>query len=195
MVSILPVLTVAQDKTSLDSTSVTPPVVTADYPRDCAGILMGTSGWPSIPSEVPAKTHLKHGFAPALTYGIASAEAVSDYEGLHARLQIGPGRPVICICHTISLSGNPVLVILHPKKDLRQLDGGNLHIRAKISEAQKTDLIPVNISQPESTVWLVQPQEELPAGEYALMLGTQNLSIFPFTVSAASPSSVAPEKH
>ena len=156
---------------------------------------MHSSDWISIPSEMPAKSHLKHGFAPALTYGIAPAAAVSDYEGLHARLQIEQSRPVICICHVISLPGNPALVRLHPKKNFRQLDGGNLHIGAKIAEAEKTDLLPINISQPESMVWLVQPQQALPAGEYALMLGTQNPSIFPFTVAAASPPSVAPEKH
>jgi hypothetical protein len=195
IVSMLSVLTVAQDKTSPDSTSATPPPVTADYPRDRAGILMGGADWTSVSSEVPTKSHLKHGFAPAVTYGIASAEAVSDYDGLHARVQVEPGRPVICICHVMSLPGNPALVMLHPKKNLRQLDGGNLHIRGKIAEAEKADLIPVNVSQPENGVWLVQPQQALPAGEYALMLGTQNVSIFPFTVSAANPPSVAPEKH
>jgi hypothetical protein len=193
--SAFPPLTAAQNKTSPDSASATPPTVTADYPRDRAGLFMQTSDWTSIPSEAPAKIRLKHGFAPALTYGIAPAAAVTDYEGLHARIQIEPGRPVICLCHLISLPGNPALVRLHPKKNLRELDGGNLHIGAKIAEAEKTDLIPINISQPESTVWLVQPQQALPAGEYALMLGTQNMSIFPFTVVAANPLSVAPEMH
>jgi hypothetical protein len=185
----------AQNKTAPDSALATPPTLTADYPRDRTGILICNADWISIPSDTPAKIHMKHGFAPALTYGIAPAAAVSDYEGLHARVQIEPGRPVICICHVISLPGNPALVRLHPKKNLRELDGGKLHIGAKFAEAEKSDLIPTNVSQPESTVWLVQPQQALPAGEYALMVGTQNMSIFPFTVAAASPSSVAPEKH
>jgi hypothetical protein len=126
---------------------------------------------------------------------LAPAATVTDYEGLHARVQIEPGRPVICICHLISLPGNPALVRLHPKKNVRELDGGKLHIGAKFAEAEKSDLIPINVSQPEDTVWLVQPQQPLPAGEYALMAGTQNMNVFPFTVAAASPSSVAPEKH
>jgi hypothetical protein len=193
IVSALPLLAAAQNKP--DSASATPPTVTADYPRDRAGMFMLSSDWISIPSEMPARSHVKHGLAPALTYGIAPATAVSDYNGLHAQVQIEPGRPIICICHIISLPGNPALVRLHPKKNLRELDGGNLHIRGKIEEAEKADLLPINVSQPESMVWLVQPQQALPAGEYALMLGTQNISIFPFTVAAASPSSVAPEKH
>ena len=195
ILSALPVVTTAQNQATLDSASPTPPTVRADYPRDRAGIMVLASDWISIPSAAPAKNHVKHGLAPAFTYGIAPAEAVSDYEGLHAPVQIAPGRPVICICRVLSLPGNPALVILHPKKNVRQLDGGNLHIRGKFEEAEKTDLIPVNISQPESGVWLIQPQQELPPGEYALMLGTQNLSIFPFTVAAASPPSVPPEKH
>lgn len=193
IVSALPLLAAAQNKP--DSAPAPPSTVTADYPRDRAGTFMLSSDWISIPSEMPAKSHLKHGLAPALTYGVAPATAVSDYEGLHAQVQIEPGRPVICICHVLSLPGNPALVRLHPKKNLRELDGGNLHIRGKIEEAEKADLLPINISQPESTVWLVQPQQALPAGEYALMLGTQNVSIFPFSVAAASPSPVAPEKH
>jgi len=193
IVSALPLLAAAQNKP--DSAPAPPPTVTADYPRDRAGMFMLSSDWISIPSEMPAKSHLKHGLAPALTYGVAPATAVSDYEGLHAQVQIEPGRPVICICHVLSLPGNPALVRLHPKKNLRELDGGNLHIRGKIEEAEKADLLAINISQPESTVWLVQPQQALPAGEYALMLGTQNVSIFPFSVAAASPSPVAPEKH
>jgi hypothetical protein len=66
-----------------------------------------------------------------------------------------------------------------------------------MSEAKQNDLIAVEVSQPENIVWLVRPLEALPAGEYALMLGTQNMSIFPFTVSPPandSPSPV-PGKH
>jgi hypothetical protein len=195
IVSASPLLTGPQNKTVPDSATATAPTLTADYPRDQAGILIRGSDWISIPLETPAKTRLKHGLAPAFTYGIAPAAAVSEYQGLHARVQIEPGRPVICICHLISLPGNPAVVRLHPKKDLRELDVGNLHIGGKIAEAEKNDLIPINVSQPESTVWLVQPQQALPAGEYALMLGTQNMGIFPFSVAAAGPSSVAPPEH
>jgi hypothetical protein len=195
IVSALPLLTAAQNNTPPGPASATLPPLTADYPRDRTGILIQSSDWISVPSEMPAKVRMKHGFAPALTYGIASAAAVTDYDGPHARVKVEPGRPVICICHVMSLPGNPALVRLHPKKDFRELDSGKLHIGAKVAEAEKNDLIPTNVSQPESTVWLVQPQQALPAGEYALMVGTQNMSIFPFTVAAASPSSVAPEKH
>jgi len=192
ILSALSVLARAQNGATQGAASTTPPTV--DYPRDRSGILIRNSDWISIPSEMPAKIHMKHGFAPALTYGIAPAGAVTDYEGLHARVQIEPGRPVICICHVISLPGNPALVRLHPKKNVRELEGGKLHIGAKFAEAEKSDLIAINVSQPENTVWLVQPQQELPAGEYALMAGTQNMSIFPFTVAPPSPPSAAPEK-
>jgi hypothetical protein len=197
ILSFFSVLAAAQETTTFDSALQAPSTVTADYPRDRAGILILSSDWVSLSNEAPAKTHLKHGLAPTFTYGIAPAEAVSDYEGLHAQVQVEPGRPVICICHLLSLPGNPALVILHPnaKKNVRQLDGGNLHLRGKIAEAEKADLIPINVSQPENGVWLIQPQQDLPPGEYALMGGTQNLSIFPFTVAPASPPSAPPGKH
>ena len=68
---------------------------------------------------------------------------------------------------------------------------------SKISEATKNDLIDVDVSQPENIVWLVRPREALPPGEYALMLGTQNMSIFPFTVASppSDPPKATPDKH
>jgi hypothetical protein len=93
------------------------------------------------------------------------------------------------------MPGIPAMVRLHPKKNFRELDGGKLRLGAKFERAEKSSLIPINISQPESTVWLVQPKQALPSGEYALMLGTQNMAIYPFTVTDASSSTVAPENH
>jgi len=189
----LPLPVAAQTQAPAGPGSATAPTFTTDYPIDRAGVLIRSSDWLSISPEMPAKSHVKHGFAPALTYGIAPAAAVSDYAGLHAQVQIEPGRPVICICHLISLPGNPAVVRLHPNKTFRELDAGKLHIGSKMAEAEKSDLIAINVSQPESTVWLVQPQQALPAGEYALMLGTQNMSIFTFTVAGASSSAATPE--
>jgi hypothetical protein len=146
---------------------------------------------------MPSKTHVKHGLAASLSYGAVPATPVANYDGIHAQVQIGPDRPVICICHLISLPGTPVLVRLHSKKDFRELDGSRLPvIGAKVTEASKNDLILTGVSQPETNVWLVRPREALPAGEYALMLGTQNLNIFPFTVSVAKDASgPPPDKH
>ena len=46
---------------------------------------------------------------------------------------------------------------------------------AKMAEAKQSDLVPTEVVQPENTYWLVRATEDLPAGEYALMLGTQNM--------------------
>ncbi|HTS13496.1 MAG TPA: hypothetical protein VMH00_15370 [Candidatus Limnocylindrales bacterium] len=167
--------------------------VSAEYPKDRAGILIRGTDWISIRSEMPTKSRVKHALAPTFTYGAAPAEIISEYEGLHAQASVATGRPVVCICHFTSLPGNPVIVRLHPKKNLRELDGGKIHIGVKMEEAEKSDLIPVDVSRPEDMVWLIQPQQTLPPGEYAVMLGTQNVSIFPFSVtdSGATPSSPA----
>jgi hypothetical protein len=195
-ISLLPLLAPAQSKP--DANSPKPSTVTADYPKDRTGVLIDSSGWTEVPQAFPSKTHVKHGIAASLTYGAVPAVVVAEYEGLHAPVQLEPGRPVLCICHLISLPGAPVVVRLHPKKNSRELDGGRLPVLgAKVSEATKSDLVDVDMSQPENTVWLVRPREALPSGEYALMLGTQNMSIFAFTISNpanASPAPV-PDKH
>jgi hypothetical protein len=195
-ISVSPGLVSAQDKT--DSSSTAPANFTADYPKDRTGMLIENSGWTDVPNAHPSKTHVKRGIAASFTYGAVPAVVVAEYEGLHAQVQLAPGRPVLCICHVLSLPGAPALVRLHPKKTFRELDGGRLPVLgAKISEATKNDLIAVEVSQPENTVWLIRPREALPAGEYALMLGTQNMSIFPFTVASLpsdSPNPV-PDKH
>jgi hypothetical protein len=169
----------------------------ADYPTDRAGIMIQNMNWATIAAAMPVKTKAKHGLAASLSYGTVPAIVVAEYAGLHADVQISPGQPMICICHLISLPGNPVLVKLHAKKESRELDGGKMAVLPivgghKVADANKSDLIPVDVSQPENMVWLVRPQQELPPGEYALMLGTQNISIFPFTV-AGSPTSSAKE--
>lgn len=178
----------AKDSAGLSST---------EYPKLRAGILILDSEWLSVPGTGPARSRAKHSFAPAVTYGIAPAAMVSEYAGLHSQVQVRPGQPIICVCHLISLPGEPVLVVLHPvpKKDLRELRAGNLHIGIKTEEAEKSDLIPIHMSHPEETVWLLQPDQALPPGEYALMLGTQNLAIFPFTVAAQSPTTPPPPVH
>jgi hypothetical protein len=52
-----------------------------------------------------------------------------------------------------------------------------------VASSDKSDLIPVEVSHPAENVWLVRPQAPLGSGEYALMLGTQNMNIYPFTAS------------
>lgn len=170
--------------------------LTADYPKDQPGVFIQGPDWVPITAAMPFKTHTKHGVASFFSEGAVPAVIVADYQGLHAAAEIGVGQPIICICHLIEIPGNPVLVKLHPKKNFRELDGGKLPIfGSKLAEATKNDLIPVDVSQPENTVWLVRPKDALPAGDYALMLGTQNMSIFPFTVISAgnNPSRSSPQ--
>jgi|SRR5215469_3574474 len=168
--------------------SATAPTLTADYPLDRAGIFIKDTEWSPVANQSPVKTKAARGFAASLSYGLVPAKVVAVYAGEHARTRSDGGQPVLCICHMISLPGDPVLVRLHPKKDSRELDGGKMIVYpvvggAKSADANKSDLIPVDVSHPEENVWLVRPQEALSPGEYALMLGTQNMSIFAFTVA------------
>ena len=165
-----------------------------DYPMNRPGIFIQTPAWAEVPNETPAKTRAARGIAASFSYGIVPAKVVADYAGDHASTQAGLGQPVLCICHIVSLPGQPVIVRLHAKKDMRELDGGKMIVYpvvggAKMADANKSDLFPVDVARPDPQVWLVRPQAPLPPGEYALMLGTQNISIYPFSVAAASNNS------
>ncbi len=183
----------AQERTDPGSSPTTSPVVAADYPSRSVGVLILKSDWLPLASEPPLRTRFKHGFAPALTMGVAPATMVAEYAGAHAMVEAGTDRPILCVCHVISLPGRPTLVRLHPKKNVRELDAGKLHLGAKTAEAQAGDIIAVNMSQPENAVWLVQPQEPLQPGEYALMFGIQSFGIFPFSI-AGSETPLEPRK-
>jgi hypothetical protein len=170
------------------------PELTADYPMDRAGVLIQSAQWTAVANQNPTKTRAAHGIAASLSYGMVPVKIVAEYEGEHAPTQVEAARPILCICHIISLPGYPVIVRLHPKKGARELDGGRMIAypvvgNSKMADANKSDLIPVDVSQPDPQVWLIRPQSPLEPGEYALMLGTQNMSIFPFTVV---PPSVHP---
>jgi hypothetical protein len=163
--------------------------LTADYPLDRAGVFIQGAQWTEVTSQMPSKTKNAHGLAASLSYGIVPVKIVAEYEGEHASAQVEAGRPIICLCHFNSIPGAPVLVRLHPKKEVRELDGGRMIVYpvvggSKMVDANKTDLISADVSHPDPQVWLIRPQPPLEPGEYALMLGTQNISIFPFTVVA-----------
>ena len=151
--------------------------------------------WIAVANQTPIKTKVGRGIAASLSYGAVPAEIIAEYTGEHATTKSDAALPVLCLCHFMSIPGDPVLVRLHPKKGSRELDGGGRMTvypivgNSKIADANKSDLIPVDVSRPDPQVWLVRPQSPLQPGEYALMLGTQNLSIFPFTVVAANTHS------
>jgi hypothetical protein len=168
---------------------------TADYPADRAGIFVQISSWQEMKDEMPSKTKARHSIAASLSYGAVPAKLVAEYEGNHAQTQLQGGQLMICICQLLSLPGDPVIVRLHPKTHSRELDGGKMIVYpvvggSKTATANKTDLIAVDIAHPAPHVWLIRSQSPLAAGEYALMLGTQNVNIYPFTV----PASVAESK-
>jgi hypothetical protein len=165
--------------------------LSGDYPRNTAGVLIEGKEWTDIASQTPSKTKVAHGIAAGFSYGLVPGKVVAEYDGEHSATRTTELQPLICVCHFNSLPGSPVLVRLHAKKGARELDGGRMTVYpivggSKSANANKTDLVAADVSQPESRVWLVRPQTPLDPGEYALMLGTQNVMIFPFTVENAS---------
>lgn len=181
-------------QTKADAAPTTPSSDMPDYPDNRPGVLIHGADWAALDSTMPAKTRAKNGIAQSLSYGAVRGTIVADYAGEHAAVQVKPGRVVICVCRLLSIPGDPVIVKLHPQKGgMRELDGGKLPILGgKMADASKNDLIPVTVSRPDNGFWLVQSQDALPEGEYALMFGTQNVAIFTFTVSAVPADSSKP---
>jgi hypothetical protein len=166
----------------------TGPELATDYPMDQAGVFVEGAQWTAVANQYPTKTRLAHSLAASLSYGVVPTKIVAEYDGEHAPTQVEAAQPVLCLCHFGSLPGDPALVRLHPKKGARELDGGRMFVypivgNSKMADANKSDLILADVSHPDPHVWLVRAQSPLEPGEYALMLGTQNLSIFPFTVA------------
>lgn len=190
MILISPRFGLGQTKT--DAAPADSSASTIDYPEGRAGVLIKGSDWAAMDSMMPSKTRTKGAITQSLTYGAARGSVVADYNGEHAAVQIKPGRVVICICRMISLPADPLIVRLHSQKGMRELDGGKLAIiGAKMAAASKSDLVPADVSHPDSNTWLLRSQDALPEGEYALMIGAQNMAIFPFTVSASNDSAGA----
>jgi len=172
------------------------PELTADYPTDRAGVLIQGATWTVVTNQMPTKLKSAHGIAASLSYGMVPVKIVAEYDGEDASTRIEADRPILCLCHISSIPGAPVIVRLHPKKGARELDGGRMIAyplvgNTKMADANKSDLISADISRPDPQVWLIRPQSSLEPGQYALMLGTQNVSIYPFTIMAPSvhPSS------
>ncbi len=165
------------------------PAFATDYPADKAGIFIRSTSWEPLTDQTPTKAKITHGYADSYSYGTVPAKVVvAEYDGEHATIQVDAGEPTICICNLATLQGQPVIVRLHVKKGSRELDGGRMI-------ANKSDLIPVDQLQQDSHIWrdahiwLIRPRSALPPGEYALMLGTENLSIYPFTVAEPAGAS------
>lgn len=162
-----------------------------DYPEDQTGVLIRGAEWTEVPQVLPSKMRRKHGVAAAFTYGTVPAKAVMEYAGQHAEIVLSAGRPAICICYTV-LRRPPVLVRLHARKNSRELVSAAAPIMdTTISEAAQSDLVEIDVSTPDSTVWLLRPRKALPPGEYAVMLETQNMSIYPFTVTNSDKAAAA----
>jgi hypothetical protein len=168
---------------------------TAQYPANQAGILIQgaqwmEAEWTPLANQFPVKVKAAGVFAASLSYGLVPAKVVAEFAGEQAPTRSGSAQPLICICRLTSLPGEPVLVRLHPKKGVRKLDGGRMIVYpfvggSKTANANTSDILPADVSHPEPTVWLVHSKLPLESGEYALMLGTQNMSVFPFSVRLA----------
>lgn len=150
----------------------------------------GADGWHALSSEIPVKTKAAHGFLSSMTDGAVAARIEAEYRGSHAAVQVESARPTVCVSHMIT-PAQPIIVRLREKKNYRELDGGKIRAlpvvgSTKLTEAQSSIVVPTTTNESESGITLVQPQTNLIPGEYAVMFGPTNVSIFGFEVGAAN---------
>src|SRR5260370_22480792 len=154
--SLLPSAQLAPAQDKPGTASPAPSNFPAEYPNDGASVLVD-SGWVALSQELPFKTRTKWGLISSLTYGVVPGAIIAEYRGQHAELQIETRRPVFSICNVPSFPGAPVLVKLHPNKDLRELDAGRLPVLgAKIGEAKQSGQVPPDALHQEIAYWLLR---------------------------------------
>ena len=107
---------------------------------------------------MPSKTRAKHGIASSLSYGAVAANVVSEYDGPHAQIQIALDLPVICLGHLVSIPADPVIVRLHPKKSVRELDGGRMRVYPVVGGGKNVDA-----NQPD-LIRVTFPSRKKPSG-------------------------------
>jgi len=164
-----------------------PIAVDAALPEDADGVLIKGPDWTTITQSIPAKSKVRRGLAAAFSYGIVPASIATEFPGRHAPVQVSAQRPWICICHLDTPVAEILLVKLRVKKDSRELNGGRMPVPgAKVAEAEQNDVIPIEEFDQQEGVRLIRPRAPLPVGEYALLVGRQNVAIFAFGVSAAN---------
>lgn len=100
---------------SLQSDSQT--IVDASFPEDMAGVLIKGTDWIPISQSAPRNTKTKRSLASAFSYGAVPASIVSEYQGLHASVQVSVSRPLICVCRSPIPYVEILLVKLRVKKD------------------------------------------------------------------------------
>jgi hypothetical protein len=171
---------------SADPVSISPDIVNA-CTIDQAGVFIQNSKLMPLVNQFPDKTKSTRGFAASLSYGLVPMKIVAEYRGEQAPVRSDSQQPTLWICHMFSLPGEPVLIRLHPKKGMRILDGGRMTVYpivggSKMAEANNSDIIPTDTANPVEHVWRIHAGVPLEPGEYALMLGKENMSVFPFSV-------------
>lgn len=167
-----------------------PPASEASAPSGQPGMyVQDSTGWHLLAQNMQYKAKLKHGFVSGLTYGAVAAPMVVEYQGLHAAVQINATQPKVC-AYRLMIPSAPLLVRLKPKKQTRELDSGSLRAvplvgQTKEVQASASSLVPTTtLPSTAECLALVQPQAALAPGEYAVMIGTQNIAIMDFGVAA-----------
>lgn len=149
--------------------------------------IQDAAGWHLLSQRTPAKMKAKHAYLSSLSYGAVAAPVVVEYSNPHASLQVHGAQPSICVYHIMS-PNSPMMVRLEVKKKTRELDSGTIRAlplggSGHQAQADASILVPTTTVQAQDAVVVLHPQEDLAAGEYAVMFGAQNMGIFDFGVA------------
>jgi hypothetical protein len=164
------------------------PVSDAGCPSGKPGVyVQGASGWHLLSQASPSKMKAKHAYLSSLTYGAVGVPMVVEYAGAHSQVEVHTAQ-AICVSHILS-PNVPMIIRLNVKKKIRELDSGTVHASLtgglKQGQAETSSIVATSTDNSDPGVIVLRPTTSLPAGEYAVMFGAQNLAILDFGVIAA----------
>jgi hypothetical protein len=189
MIFVGAILSIAFLSTAGRAQQATAPMEGSGCPSGKPGIYVhGATGWHLLSQASPSKMKAKHAYLSSLTYGAVGVPMVVEYPGPHAQVQVHTAQ-AICVSHILSPNA-PMIVRLNEKKKIRELDSGTVHAsltggNGKQGQAETSSIVPTSTDNSDPGVIVLRPTTSLPAGEYAVMLGAQNLAILDFGVIAA----------
>lgn len=144
--------------------------------------------WLPIDSAGPYKINASNSELSSMTDAAVPAPTQASYVGAHAQVTAPTAQPVLC-AYQIDASAGPLLVRLQSKKNVRLLDMGAVRATliggSRLVQSRDSPVMELNEAPRGDGCDLLEPAQPLPPGEYALMFGTENMTVYAFRVLKA----------
>jgi hypothetical protein len=143
--------------------------------------------WLKIDSAGPYKINSKHSELSSMTDEAVPAPTQAEFIGAHAQVTTNTAQPFLC-AYQVNTNSGPLLVKLQSKKNQRVLDMGTVRATliggSRMVDSRDSPVVQLNEAPRGDGCDLIEPSEPLKPGDYALMFGTENMTVYAFRVPA-----------